>query len=489
MLRNLIYLILVLTTFDLSGQTEGLKTKRKKYKTENGLTVEGEVGFLTVPENYDNPASRKIKVKFIRLKSTSANPEAPIVYLEGGGKACTWQAEDPEYLNDWLPILKVSDLIFVDQRGTNDNKLFYLGEKQLPIDFFTTEESVSNHYQNLVQKALPDFRKRKIDIEGYNIVAHAKDVHNITEGLGINKYSIFGFSYGTGIGMALMKLYESSIVNAVFVGTDGLDQSFNYPSHLDSHFDKIVQLAKQDEAISATIPDLKILLEEVMDKLSLEPARITVKNPITRKEQEIEIGPYGLAILLRMDLDDTNDIPAIPRLLYTISQGDYSMLTWFAEKRVPFGIAVPGNGLNQAIASGASDERWRQIDDEAEQSIFGNAVNFPFYEAKRVWPKRALAIDTHKAINSEIRTLFISGDLDARTPVTQANEIMKGFENSTHLIVKNAGHEQAMWDIEIFDEAIPQFFQGLDVSHIKASFKAIQFIPLIGPSSKHPSIR
>src|SRR5262245_8025756 len=50
----------------------------------NGVKVEAEKGTFEVLENRKDPKSRKIKIGFVRFKSTSANPGAPIVYLAGG---------------------------------------------------------------------------------------------------------------------------------------------------------------------------------------------------------------------------------------------------------------------------------------------------------------------------------------------------------------------------------------------------------------------
>lgn len=481
-------IIFILSSWTLvRGQAGTIEIKKKKFHTLDKTIIEGELGYLTVPENRENPDSRKIKVKFIRLKSLAQNPKEPVVYLEGGGSACTWQAEKPKYLNDWLPILQVSDLIFVDQRGTTDRKLIYVRKDEYPEEFLVSAQVALEDYQSLCTKALQSFQQKGIDVQGYGVAAHAKDIIELTQGLGIDRYSIFGFSYGTHIGMALIKLHEKSIANAVLAGADGLDQSFNYPSHLDNQFERVAKLADQDTLINRTIPSLKLLLNRVMDKLEREPMEVSVKHPLTKKSIAVKIGPFGLALILRLDIDDSNDIPVIPRLLYSIDQGDKAMLQWFVQKRIAFTLAVPGNGINQGIASWASAERWAQIEREAKESTFGNVVNFPFYEASEVWPRKQLKIDTSVPLKSEVRTLFISGDLDGRTPVSQVNEISEGFSNSTHLIAKNAGHEQAMWYAEIFDEAIPQFLVGKDVSHFNATRK-IKFIPLQGPSDRHPSI-
>ena len=445
-------LILFLSCFQVFAQQNAIEIKAKKYKTEDKSFIQGEVGYLTVPENRQNPKSRKIKLKFIRLKSLTANPKAPVVYLEGGGSACTWQAESPKDLSDWLPILQVSDLIFVDQRGTTDKKLIHIWREEFPTNFFVSEADAAAHYQEMCKGALTYANEKGIDPAGYHIEAHAKDIHAVTKALNIEKYSIYGFSFGTHIGMAMMKLYPDYIENAVLIGADAPNQSFNFPSYLDSHVKKVAAMAAKDTTVTQTVPDLDVLLENVMKKLADEPVAITVKNPLNGKKMAINVGTFGLSLILRLDIDDVYDIPVIPRLLYTIDQGDYSLLTWFVQKRIKFAFGVPINGINQALASGASAERWEQIEKQAKESQFGNVVNFPFYDAKAVWPENNLSFDITEPLSTNIRTLFVTGDLDCRTPIDQVNETSKGFSNYTHVIVENAGHEKAMWNVKIFDK-------------------------------------
>lgn len=352
-----------------------------------------------------------------------------------------------------------------------------------------SEQAAGLHYQKLCTEALLDFEKKGIEVSGYNVVEHARDINELTEALLIKKYSIFGFSFGSHIGLALTKLFPDQISNAIFIGADGLDQSFNYPFYLNDQFQKVSEMVAQDSSIHQNISDLNDLLKKVMARLNTSPLQLTSKHPITGKAMKVRVGPFGLALILRLDIDDTNDIPAIPRLLYTIDKGDYSMLEWFVQKRLAFAYAVPGNGINQALASGVSGDRLLTIEKQAKESLFGNVVNYPFYDARKVWPTNVVNMDLSTTSMTTTRTLFVTGSLDCRTPVQQVNEIMRGFSNATHLIVENAGHEQAMWDTEIFDEAIPQFLLGKDVSQIKAFYKEIKFIPLIGSHDGHPSIK
>ena len=473
----------------LFAQERLIEVKKKTYKTTEKIKIKGEEGYLVVPENRQNPDSREIKLKYVHLKSTSPTPATPIMYLEGGGATCTWQAESPEDLTDWLEILEVSDLIFVDQRGNEeDEDLTYIWEGEFPTNFFLTEKAANQHYKAMVEKALPAFEQRGVDVRGYNVEEHAKDFNALATALGLDTYSIFGYSFGTTIGTYLMNLFPERIERAVLVGADAPNQALNYPSYLDKHVDSISTIVAQDPNLSSSIPDFSKLVERVMEKLAKEPAMVTITNPLTREEVEIPVGPFGRAIILRLDIDDAKDIPIMPRLLYTIDHGDYSMLQWFVQRRIVFGLGVAGNGINQYLASGASEGRWARIVKEAEESLFGNAVNFPFSAAKDHWVETEMSIDPTLPIQSDIPTLFISGTLDARTPPAQIHETMKGFSEAYHIEIENAGHDQVLWNIETFDNNIPAFLKGEAISSGTSYYSDIEFFPVVGEVEGHPAV-
>ncbi|UII20478.1 alpha/beta hydrolase [Fulvivirga ligni] len=463
--------------------------KSKKFKTSEGLKIEGEVGYLEVSENRKDPSSRKIQLKYIHLKSLSENPATPVVYLEGGGGMSTWEAESPKDLHDRIDILEVADLIFLDRRGSSDEALTYIWQEDFPADFFVSEEIANKHYQKLAKAALEKFSRDKVDVTGYNIEEHAKDVNDLMTALGLDTYTIFGFSFGTHIGMTVMELYPDRVDKAILVGADAPNQAFNFPQHLDAQVKKIGHLIEKEGTLNMTAGEFEKLLRETMQKLKEQPVSILVKNPLTKKEIELKIGDFGLALVLRLDIDDYYDIPVIPRLLYSINTGDYSLLTWFVQKRISFAIGLPGQGINQQLASGSSQARWSEIQKEAQESIFGNVVNFPFSAVKDHWPTIDLSFDPSIPIKSEIPTLFITGTLDCRTPVQQVEETIEGFVNAIHVQVENAGHEQAQWDADVANKIVPTFLKGETNISTNAYYSEIEFIQLTGKASGHPSIK
>ena len=68
-----------------------------------------------------------------------------------------------------------------------------------------------------------------------------------------------------------------------------------------------------------------------LSRLSSESLQVT--DQPTKKPVDLKIGKIGLQFLIMRDLGDTNDLPIFPVWFYTMHQGDYSILSRFAERR------------------------------------------------------------------------------------------------------------------------------------------------------------
>ena len=54
------------------------------FKSDDGQTVDAELGRVSVPENRSDPRSRWIELAFVRFKCIAPTPGPPVVYLAGG---------------------------------------------------------------------------------------------------------------------------------------------------------------------------------------------------------------------------------------------------------------------------------------------------------------------------------------------------------------------------------------------------------------------
>jgi pimeloyl-ACP methyl ester carboxylesterase len=122
--------------------------------------------------------------------------------------------------------------------------------------------------------------------------------------------------------------------------------------------------------------------------------------------------------------------------------GDFS---WLAEAVLQQRRAWFGNAMTYVMdcASGISPERAEHVRQELVDALLGDLVDFPFPAICSAWDAPDLGREFRAPIHADVPALFISGTLDGRTPVSNAEEVRTGFPSSQHLIEEGASHATA----------------------------------------------
>lgn len=466
-----------------------LQIQHRTLKSKRGTPIEVETGRLMVPENRSSPRSRSIAIEFLRLRSRSGSPHAPVFYLEGG-PGTPAVTEDPAALDYWAQFLDVSDVVLINQRGTDDPALRWRWDGPPPIHYFVHADSAARHVAEMERRSLAAFRSRGVDLAGYTTVESATDLDELRAALGIRRVSIVAFSYGTHLACAYLRRFGDRVENAVLLGVEGPDQTQKLPWVMDTQLQKLALLAANDPRIASRVPDLVALYDRVVSRLERQPMLIPVAGPSGKDTLMVPIGPFGLRLILRIDIGDATDLVVIPRLLWSIDQGDPSVLAWFVRKRV--GITSGVNGMSESMdtASGVTSGRLALIEDQARTSRFADVINFPFLIGGTPWPAPDLEDAFRAPLVSPVRALIISGGLDLNTPPSQGDELEWGMPNATHLVIANAGHEQTWFQNPNTVPVIKDFLSGVDVADRKITYPALRFVPLEGTDSMvtHPSV-
>ncbi|MEL6668784.1 MAG: alpha/beta hydrolase [Bacteroidota bacterium] len=475
----------------LYGQDADLTLENTFFTAASDQRVEAQVGQINVPEYRANPNSNTISIKFIRLKSTTGGAGTPLIYLEGGpGASCTWQAEDPGTLDNWLPILQQRDVILLDQRGTGADaqRMTWINMEPIPDNVLLTEEDATTYFDYMATQAVPTWEQAGIDLRGYTSLESAHDIDDLRQALGLDRLVIMGFSYGTHLGLSYIKTYEERVERAILIGVEGLNETYKLPLRMDAAFHRLATMAANDPLVGQDVPDLVELYQRVSQKLLEEPAEISLTNLLSGQQETRLVGKWGLDMILSRDIGDATDLPVFPRLLHTIDQGDFSLLQWFVQKRYIglFGLNAMSSTMD--ISSGASLSRLTQVGTEATQSMFGNVLNTGL-SMRNAWPEVDLGDGFRTPFSSDVPMLLLSGDLDCNTPPHQAEFLRWHMPNARHLIVENAGHEQILPHPDI-QQAVVDFLLGEDVSQVRAAYPPLRFIPLEGEATDlyHPCL-
>jgi len=86
-------------------------------------------------------------------------------------------------------------------------------------------------------------------------------------------------------------------------------------------------------------------------------------------------------------------------------------------------------------------------------------------------------IRRHPKSIHRVPVLFISGTLDARTPISNAAEYLTGFSNSTHMIIEGAVHSDPLFlSSPKIKEGMMEFLRGQPVTVTKITAAPMKFV-------------
>ncbi len=446
--------------------------------THEDKPVAAEVLWLETPLNRSKNNSDTVRLPVLRLKTRAESPGAPLVYLQGGPGDSAIMSQESFYLAPIITrALETRDVVLMDQRGVGRARpaAVFTTMAPLPESILLTEEIARAEFRKRYEAARKHFEQRGLDVSGFTSVEAADDLEVLRLALGVEKISLLGFSYGTHLALATLKRHGEHIARAILVGTEGLNETWKLPFTYDEQLEKLAKVVAADPVVGKVVPDMKASWARILERAKTEPYRVSLES--RGKPVELPVGPFGLQWIVRRDLGDSNDLPVFPRMFYELERGDVTLLTQFVERRyVQSGQGVHGMATATDLASGATAERYAEIDRQAATALFGNTMNFPDYDVRDIWNAPDLGDAFRAPVETDVPTLFVSGTLDCQTPPEQAEAAREKFTDSAHLIVENAGHESLLPHAEV-QEMIIAFLNGAKVDDQTLKFD-LKFRPI-----------
>ena len=454
------------------------------FTAQNGEKVDAELGRLVVPENRKNPKSNLIELAFVRFKSTSKNPGSPIVYLAGGPGGSGIATARGTRFPLFMAMREIGDVIAFDQRATGLSRpsLPCREPFDYPLDKPGDPEAILSLFKERARSCAQSLKEQGIDLAGYNTNESADDLEDLRKALGAQKISLWGISYGTHLALTAIRRHERSIDKAILAGIEGPEHTLKLPGNIQENLEKISRLVKADPKVNSKIPDLMALMKSELDKLEKQPITLEFKDARTNEPVKVTLGKFDMQ-RMTASVVGNSPVTGIPSVYYSLSKGDTSNAILMSiarriigERRGAIGSAMP---YIMDCSSGASPERLRRIEREAKQTILSNAIDFPYPGVCEGWGTPDLGPSFRTPVKSKTPALFISGTLDARTPVSNAEEARKGFTKSVHLIIDGAVHSDPLFlSSPKIKEVMLEFMKDRPISTTKITLPPMEFDPL-----------
>lgn len=458
-------------TFIASDELEGQansgakKFTVKPYVFENskGEKVDAELGSLKVPENRKTPNGKQIDLAFVRFKKTGTGVGTPTIYLAGGPGGSGIGAARGTRFPLFMAMREFGDVIAFDQRGTGQStpSLVCKGRFDFPADKAGERSEMIKRVSEHARNCGDQLRSQGIDLSAYNTEESADDIDDLRIALGAKKLNLWGISYGTHLALAVIKRHPSNVERAVMAGVNGLDDRRKLPSDAEETLVAISNTAKSDAELAAIVPDLHSLIRSVLADLDKGTVTAEIVNSQTKQTEKIGISKLDVQFLTAQSLGNARFIRSMPALYYAMSKGDYKETAQMLAGMKRSGLPGSAMFFSMDCASGGSRERYARIRREEGKTLLGNAFNFLIADSCQSWSVKDLGSEYRKPVISKVPVLFISGTFDGRTPPSRAEDVRKGFRNSSHLIIEGASHDDDLFlSTPVIRETILSFMNG-----------------------------
>lgn len=403
-----------------------------------GRSLDAERGLLLVPSCRKRDESPAIALSFVRVPARRNNALAPLVVLAGGPGAPAIGSFETGFFEHVERFSAICDVVTFDQRGANSAlpNLVNPAPPRYDLDAVLTREAFLDAQRASARQLATYWRERGVDPNDFNTIESAHDVNDLRRALDAPKINLHGASYGSHLGLTVLKQHGEHVERAILCIVEGLDDTHKLPANTDRHFRHLSDLARTDRNLKGEFPDLFGEIAEVLDAFERNPQTVRFANTDARTP----VGKFVLQLVLGNALGSIHAIRELPGFVRELARGDLATLARRVERRLT-GPGIHGMQLAMDYASGASVERSRLIEAQRGDALLDDSFNLPFPFVGDALGVNDLGDDFRAPVQSDVPTLFCAGTLDGRTPIANAETARHGFPQSHVVIVEGATHE------------------------------------------------
>lgn len=413
--------------------------------TLDGAALGFECGYVVVPLRHAEPDGATIRLPVAVRRATAGAPD-PLLLAQGGPGGDAFKVFS--ILVQPTGDLSTSrDIVIFNQRGTPyaEPELTCPETDAALADILAADSEEGERLYNEAMAACYDrLLAEGIDLSAFNSLENAADVPLIARALGYDEYNFYGVSYGTLLGLHLMRNHPEGLRSVILDSVVPPDVNFlsEIAASEDRVFGEVFAACAADPACAAAYPNLEARFYALVAQYDQLPVDMTLTDPETGQSYDTYLDGRGLRSVLYQLLYVPRMAAVLPSVIADIEAGDlrYLEAMWpllVFDQLVAEGMynsvicaedadidvaAVPLDGVRPEIAATAVDSL---------QSILDGCAR---------WQVEPLPPSVDDPVVSDIPTLLLSGRFDPVTPPAFAAVAAVGLSNATNLVDPTAAH-------------------------------------------------
>ncbi|MFE7511602.1 alpha/beta fold hydrolase [Streptomyces sp. NPDC057540] len=407
-----------------------------------------------MPESRSHRGGRTIRLTVAVIPAASSTPaQDPVVFMEGGPGGDALGAIP--FLID-SGVNRDRDLIVMTQRGGLHSQpdlacpeidRFNAAAVGLPYD----APSTGRRLVRAAKECRDRLTASGVRLSAYNTTENAADFADLRTALGIRKWNVYGYSYGTDLALTTLRRHPEGI-RSVAIDSVVPPQIVSLPWAWDSAREGITAIfaaCEAQPACGSRYPHLARTLTQQVRRLEAHPLRLTAQPPGGGRPVNVVLDGGALVNLL---VADGGAMPAVdvPAALDELAHGNPERFARAQAAGATPAVGEFAHGLTHSVACAEwapgftrTDvlEAGRRAFPGWPDTVLAHAPQLPFeYDLCRVWDVPDRTAVQRVTTSSNVPTLIVSGTFDAKTGASWGPYTGRTLTRSTAVLIPGIGH-------------------------------------------------
>jgi pimeloyl-ACP methyl ester carboxylesterase len=406
---------------------------------------------VVAPERHAEPDGPTIRIPVAVRRATSAEARPDPLFLAQGGPG----GDAFEIFSILVPNTEIAarrDIVIFNQRGTpyaEPDLICEETEEALPEILAATDEEGERIYNEALDACYARLRDEGIDLSAYNSLENAADVPLIARALGYDEYNFYGVSYGTLLGLHLMRNYPEGLRAVILDSVVSTDINFisETPESENRVFREIFAACEADPECARQYPNLEERFYTLVRQFEENPVTLTLKDPETGVSYDAHLSGAGLRSILFQLLYLPRMNAVLPKVIHDLEQGDLRYLEnmW---PLLAFDQLVAEGMYYSVVCAEDADIDVTEIPLETLRPEIAETAREDvqiFVDTCARWQVEQLPPSVDDPVANAIPTLLLSGRFDPVTPPAFAEAAAAGLSAGYRLVDPLASHGVAFF--------------------------------------------
>ena len=406
------------------------------------VSIAAECARVSVPEDYAQPAGRRVELFVARLAAVSRRKSADPLVIVAGGPGLGASALYPGIAVSLARVRRERDVLVIDQRGTG---------KSAPLDCAFDEQRMwepDEHETARVMRECLAKLGEQHDVAQYTTSVAVRDLEQTRLALGYASFNFYASSYGTRVAQHYARRFPRTTRSLILDGVVPAPLIIGPATPLDAQaaLDRVFERCRDDAQCSARFGDPRADYEALRMRLSDAPVVVSLADPRTGKPQQHNFTAADYVGALRLASYGAERAALLPLMLSMAHRdGQFAPLASQYLMMAAGYDAVIAYGMHNTVVCSEDVPFYDGIALDRERiarTFLGTAQLDALRALCSGWPTGPVDADLHATLHSEVPALLLSGTADPVTPAAYGDLAAQSFSRAVHVKVLDQGHGQ-----------------------------------------------